>query len=63
MVSIAAAMLGLIPALVGCLVLSVPEDIGMNFDFPPVAILGIVLVALSFVGGIILIEAAYFFAI
>ena len=52
-VSIAAAILGLILALVGCLVLSVPEDIGMNFDFSPVAILGIVLVALSFVGGIV----------
>lgn len=53
MVSIAAAILGLILALVGCLVLFVPEDIGMNLDFSSVDILGIALVALSFVGGIV----------
>lgn len=51
--SIATAIVGLILALVGCLVLSVPEDIGMNFDFSPVAIAGIVLTVLAFVGGIV----------
>ena len=51
--SIAAAVTGLILALVGCLVLSVPKDIGMNFNFSPVAVAGIVLVTLGFVGGIL----------
>ncbi len=51
--AIAAGIIGLILAFVGCLVLSVQHDIGMNFNISPVAYVGVCLVIASFVCSIV----------
>ncbi|WP_294547124.1 hypothetical protein [uncultured Pseudoflavonifractor sp.] len=50
--SIAAALLGLILALVGCLVLSVQEGIGVNLSLSPVVYVGAALIVLGLIGAI-----------
>ena len=50
--SIAAARLGLILALVGCLVLSVQEGIGVNLSLSPVVYVGAALIVLGLIGAI-----------
>jgi len=50
--SAAGAVIGLVLAFVGCLVLSVQHDIGVNLSLSPVAYVGVVVIVLSLVGAI-----------
>ena len=49
----AAAVVGLILAFVGCLVLSVQEGIGVNLSLSPVVYLGVVVIIFSLVSAIV----------
>ena len=51
--SIAAALLGLVLALVGCLVLSVQEGIGVNLSLSPVVYIGVALIVLGLICSIV----------
>lgn len=53
LVSAVAAVLGLILAAFGCLVLSKPTDIGVNLALSPVVYAGVVLIVASLIGSII----------
>lgn len=50
--SAAAAVVGFALALVGCLVLSVQEGIGVNLSLSPVVYIGIVIILVNLVGAI-----------
>jgi len=52
-ISAVAAVIGFVMALVGCLVLSTQEGIGVNLSLSPVVYLGIVIIFLSLVGAIV----------
>lgn len=51
--SIAAALLGLVLALAGCLVLSVQEGIGVNLSLSPAVYAGVALIVLGLVCAIV----------
>ena len=50
--SSAAAVVGLALALVGCLVLSVQEGIGVNLSLSPVVYVGVIIILVSLAGAI-----------
>lgn len=51
-ISAVAAVAGFVMALVGCLVLSTQEGIGVNLSLSPVVYLGVVIIVLSLIGAI-----------
>ncbi len=52
-ISAVAAVVGFVMALVGCLVLSTQEGIGVNLSLSPVVYVGVVINALSLIGSIV----------
>lgn len=51
--SAAAAAFGLVLALVGCLILSIPEGIGINLSLSPVVYVGVALIVCGLIGAIV----------